>query len=135
MGCDWYEEFHREYRDGRRAPGLENRKGEGCACEMRRAASTRFCLCGASNGELMLVLWAGRYAESDFLNVGLCAVLFFMMTWRRWTAVEGPRALRDRPPWRCYGPMLTHSRSDGDFPVYTRGESAFSSGHFPNTNC
>lgn len=37
-------------------------------------------------------------------------------------AVEGPRVARDGPPWRCYGPMLTHSRSDGDFPIYTRGE-------------
>lgn len=35
-------------------------------------------------------------------------------------AVEGPRPPRDQPaPWRCYGPMLTHSRSDGDFPIYT----------------
>ncbi|CAG9096781.1 unnamed protein product [Plutella xylostella] len=39
-------------------------------------------------------------------------------------ALEGRRAPRDRPPWRCYGPMLTHSRSDGDFPVYTRPERA-----------
>lgn len=36
--------------------------------------------------------------------------------------VEGSRAARDGSPWRCYGPMLTHSRSDGDFPIYTRGE-------------
>lgn len=39
--------------------------------------------------------------------------------------VEGPRVARDGPPWRCYGPMLTHSRSDGDFPIYTRGERVF----------
>ncbi|CAH2074112.1 unnamed protein product, partial [Iphiclides podalirius] len=35
--------------------------------------------------------------------------------------VEGPRVPTNRPPWRCYGPMLTHSRSDGDFPIYAKG--------------
>lgn len=68
--------------------------------------------------------WTPRW--ECLVDVGPCAVFIVLMGWYRWTAVEGPRALRDRPPWRCYGPMLTHSRSDGDFPVYTRGESALS---------
>lgn len=89
---------------------------------VRCAAQTPSSLVALSSPSRCALCKGGRHAGSVACRCRASCRTCELMAGLRWTAVEGPRVLTDKPPWRCYGPMLTHSRSDGDFPVYTRGE-------------
>ncbi|GBP59226.1 hypothetical protein EVAR_54661_1 [Eumeta japonica] len=91
------------------------RGSEGRARGMRRAAS----VAAAPRRRLRIKLSAAVRASAHR------APVYRWLVAGEPDALEGPRTPRDRPPWRCYGPMLTHSRSDGDFPIYTRVQDRY----------